>query len=494
MKNLGMADPGHGDFDSGAVGNGFRECDLVWKYATKFVAAMQRCGVTMLLTREQNKTAKGNQAAELAYRAQLANSKGVGFYLSFHDNSGGGTGFESFRCGNDPSTVKLQQLIHGKIAPLFTSNGMPDRGMKTADFYVIKHTKMPAVLLELGFIDNARDAKYISDDAFQTKVAEAATKAVCEWIGIAYVSATPPAPKKYELYYKGVLESTFDKKDEAYKFGWEQFKSYPDAYIIEPSGARFTFSAHPELNPNKQVTAPKPVATPVQSVPVLQPVALQGAPILGDAKATAEQLLGYARSVNSGFPVDISSIYIEIGKKYGIRGDIAFCQMLKETGYFKFGGDVKLEQNNFAGLGATGGVAGASFVTVRDGVSAHIQHLFAYATTQGIPEGEQLIDPRFALVSRGSATNWESLNGKWAVPGDGYGQEIIAIFQKALTFKNEPKVSRIEPQKDVVDRLVAAGVVHSPEYWKGLLAGSESLNTDYLKTLLTNAADKLEEK
>jgi N-acetylmuramoyl-L-alanine amidase len=70
-------------------------------------------------------------------------------------------------------------------------------------------------------------------------------------------------------------------------------------------------------------------------------------------------------------------------------------------------------QNNFAGIGATGGdVRGASFSTPEEGVLAHLQHLYAYATTNPLPTQYSLVDPRFHLVQRGSAPTWTALNGK----------------------------------------------------------------------------------
>lgn len=75
-------------------------------------------------------------------------------------------------------------------------------------------------------------------------------------------------------------------------------------------------------------------------------------PILGASVATEEQLLAFARSVNPDFPADLPKLYIEIGNTYGIRGDIAFCQMIKETGYHRFGGIVDANQYNYAGIGA----------------------------------------------------------------------------------------------------------------------------------------------
>lgn len=140
---------------------------------------------------------------------------------------------------------------------------------------------------------------------------------------------------------------------------------------------------------------------------------------------------------------DIAKFYIEVGSKYGICGDIAFCQAMWETGWLKFGGDVVPGQNNFAGIGTVGGgVKGASFETVKDGVIAHIQHLYAYASKNQLPTGEKLIDPRFNLVTRGSATKWIDLNGKWAVPGNEYGQNILKIYKE---IKGESNVAAPKP-------------------------------------------------
>lgn len=143
---------------------------------------------------------------------------------------------------------------------------------------------------------------------------------------------------------------------------------------------------------------------------------------------------------------DLADLYIKIGAEYGIRGDLAFCQAAKETGYWQFTGSVQPWQNNYCGLWATGspltglesfngadpnlvsfqpGVHGAIFATPAAGVEAHIQHLYAYANKKSLPAGKVLIDPRFSLVSRGIAPSWIGLNARWAVPGTTYGQSII---------------------------------------------------------------------
>lgn len=155
------------------------------------------------------------------------------------------------------------------------------------------------------------------------------------------------------------------------------------------------------------------------------------------------------------FPEDIAELYISLGKKYHIRGDLAFAQALKETGYFQFYGSVQPFQNNFCGLGASGventgaealngvdplrvysipGLHGLTFTTVADGIEAHLQHLYAYTSTEPLPERCELLDPRFGYVKRGAAARWVDLDGRWAVPGNGYGESIIRDYwQPALT-------------------------------------------------------------
>ena len=134
-------------------------------------------------------------------------------------------------------------------------------------------------------------------------------------------------------------------------------------------------------------------------------------------------------------PEELVNQYYEEAGKEGVRPDIAFAQALKETGFFRYGGLVKGEQNNFCGLGSVGHQEnGAWFENSRMGVRAHIQHLLAYATTR-MPKSE-VIDPRYYLIMNtayfGQAKNWEDLNGRWAIPGYDYGQNILKIYYEML--------------------------------------------------------------
>ncbi|MFD2672089.1 glucosaminidase domain-containing protein [Marinicrinis sediminis] len=158
--------------------------------------------------------------------------------------------------------------------------------------------------------------------------------------------------------------------------------------------------------------------------------------ILGASRATADQMNAYVKKRNSLAPT-LAEDYLRIGAWYGVRGDVAFAQSIKETGSWRFGGSVLPQQHNYAGLGAVSSSArGASFASPQEGIEAQIQHLYGYATTAPLPEGRKLVDPRFILLEksnlRGTALYWNELGGKWAVPGVGYGEDIIRIWQDML--------------------------------------------------------------
>lgn len=177
---------------------------------------------------------------------------------------------------------------------------------------------------------------------------------------------------------------------------------------------------------------PEPPSEPKQSVRVNYDTDS----IFGEPAATEEQCVRYLLSVNpnpdiSVSPRELVSYYYEEGSREGIRPDVAFAQALKETGFFRYGGTVTPDQNNYCGLGTTSAtVKGAYFPSAELGVRAHIQHLLAYASTRR--PVEPVVDPRFDLVRQryGSMTltRWEDLNGRWAVPGTTYGQSILSMW------------------------------------------------------------------
>jgi hypothetical protein len=170
------------------------------------------------------------------------------------------------------------------------------------------------------------------------------------------------------------------------------------------------------------------IESPGPSTP--RSILLDPSTIIGPVQLSAEKMNQYVRTLNPNAPL-LGNFYKTLGEYYEIRGDVAFAQAMLETNYFRYTGDVRNGQNNFAGIGATGGgTRGASFETAEEGVLAHLQHLYAYATKAPLPNRYPIVDPRFHLVNRGSATTWTALNGKWAVPGTSYGQSILNLYKR----------------------------------------------------------------
>lgn len=158
------------------------------------------------------------------------------------------------------------------------------------------------------------------------------------------------------------------------------------------------------------------------------------ADILGTSKLEYTQLVNFVKSITdeANDLEKIAKCYIKVGEKYNVRGDIAFCQAILETDYFRYGNGTAVtpDQHNFCGMGVLRkGMKGNSFATIKDGVTAHIQHLYCYACDKDLPKGEKLIDPRFKYVQRGSAPTWYMLGKKWS-SSQVYGEKILNIYKR----------------------------------------------------------------
>jgi hypothetical protein len=147
---------------------------------------------------------------------------------------------------------------------------------------------------------------------------------------------------------------------------------------------------------------------------------------------------------------ELAKLYVKYGKRFGIRADMAWAQMIHETGYGQYGGDVHPEQNNMVGIGATGGgVPGNSFATAELGVIAQYAHLAWYLYPDHVSDPYCALvtqptdgpitapgDPRHFVqesgsVHKGNVRTVYELSGKWATGGT-YGSAIQAIVGKMI--------------------------------------------------------------
>ena len=153
-----LLDYGHGGTDPGAVYQGRREAEDVLRIGQAVAKRLRAAGVAVDETRTTNKT------VSLEQRVKLELQKPYDFFLSFHRNAfkpEQATGAEVFvyRFTNKKSKPLADQIQRALVGV-----GFRNRGVKEADFYVLKHTRAPALLLEIGFIDNRTD-----NELFDTK-------------------------------------------------------------------------------------------------------------------------------------------------------------------------------------------------------------------------------------------------------------------------------------------------------------------------------------
>ncbi|MGN0399503.1 MAG: N-acetylmuramoyl-L-alanine amidase [Blautia sp.] len=172
--------------------------------------------------------------------------------------------------------------------------------------------------------------------------------------------------------------------------------------------------------------------------------------IMGETSASEEQMIkdfeksGYdypAEELEKGGAGDITTfcnMIKEEAETEGVRAEVLFVQVMKETGWLQYGGDVKITQFNFGGLGATGnGEAGESFPDVRTGLRAQVQHLKAYGSEEALVN--ECVDTRFTYVTRNCApyVEWLGIQENpdhvgWA-SSERYGYELVEMINTLKT-------------------------------------------------------------
>lgn len=174
-------DPGHGGSDSGAAANGLEEKNVNLDISLQLRDFLQSDhGVEVAMARDDDST------VDLYARAPMANDWGADLFVSVHANAGGGTGFESFRFTGAPQeTINYHNALHpATLAGMHDIANVTDRGLKTANFVVLRDTAMPAVLTENLFVDTVADADLLKDPAFITATARGHANGIAAHLGL----------------------------------------------------------------------------------------------------------------------------------------------------------------------------------------------------------------------------------------------------------------------------------------------------------------------
>jgi len=177
-KKVVVIDAGHGDHDPGTTGvTGKKEKDFNLAMALKVGKILEQDpNFEVVLTRSDD------TFLELKERAKIANDLKADVFVSIHANSAGSsaaTGSETYY--QREASKSLANVMHKHLVQ---ATGLKDRGVRYGNFHVIRETKMPAVLLEVGYLSNKNDEAALFSESFQQRVAQGIADGIKEYLGV----------------------------------------------------------------------------------------------------------------------------------------------------------------------------------------------------------------------------------------------------------------------------------------------------------------------
>lgn len=181
-------DPGHNasGADTGAVGFGIKEQDITVQVGVKLRDLLVKNGQSVKMSRESiNDTVAQGLNESLSLRAEGANNWDADIFVSIHCNSANSKayGCETYCISLESNSGRLAKYVQSQ---LLNETGRADRGVKSASFAVLRNTRMPAILVEIAFIDNYEDNKYMASETGKKSFAKAIYKGICDYLGLDY--------------------------------------------------------------------------------------------------------------------------------------------------------------------------------------------------------------------------------------------------------------------------------------------------------------------
>ncbi|MNK06077.1 Sporulation-specific N-acetylmuramoyl-L-alanine amidase [compost metagenome] len=176
-KKLVVIDAGHGGSDPGASSiTGKHEKTFTLAVVLKIQELLKNeQGIDFVLTRSDD------TYPTLSDRVKIANDLKADIFISVHGNSAAPTATGSETYYTRPDSIELAGVMHKYLVE---ATGLPDRKVRQKSLQVTRETKMPAVLLEVGYLSNKNDEPLMYDDAFQERVAEGIVAGIKEYLGL----------------------------------------------------------------------------------------------------------------------------------------------------------------------------------------------------------------------------------------------------------------------------------------------------------------------
>lgn len=178
-------DPGHGGPDPGAVGNGVTEEAVNLNVSLELARLLRQAGYSVMVYRTtSSENVLENKNADLRNRASMANEWGADYFISIHTNSSENTnaqGVEAYVYRLGGAAERLGKSITNAVSEEL---GSRNRGVMQANFAVLRRTRMPAVLVELGYLTNSTEALNLNSPAWQRAAARAIFNGIVSDIGL----------------------------------------------------------------------------------------------------------------------------------------------------------------------------------------------------------------------------------------------------------------------------------------------------------------------
>ena len=194
MKLLIALDDGHGTSTPGKrtptmpSGKTIHENEFNRAVVRFLDQELKHCGFGTILV------APGDADTPLQTRTDIANKAGADAFISIHYNAYNSVfdnklgGIEIYHNKGSVQGKRLADCVHKY---LIKGTKQADRGVKEADFYVLRKTDMPAILSENGFMDKLEEAELMVQEYFQREVAKEHAMGICEYFGVPYVAVVP---------------------------------------------------------------------------------------------------------------------------------------------------------------------------------------------------------------------------------------------------------------------------------------------------------------
>jgi len=309
-------DAGHGGKDSGASANGLEEKDLNLKIALKVQRILQAQGIEVVMSRTTDKF------LELREISSLANNSGADAFASIHINSATTTAAYGIETFYYPNRMDSKPLADSVQKQLISSTGAYDRGVKTADFHVVRETKMPSILAECGFISNKSEAIKMSTNSYQELLASGIANGINNYLKANVTLSSTPGERMYGA-------TRFETSYLAAKKGWTTSDtviiapgmSYPDALCAGPLAAKN--NAPILLARNESLSSQSELKNLLSSLKVKKAIIVGGPTVLSTSFENGIKAMSISTERLGG--LDRYETSVKIAQAVGTNGEVAIA-------------------------------------------------------------------------------------------------------------------------------------------------------------------------